>query len=316
MRRGLRGLLIVLGMLWVAASAGALTLWNGESSLELRSFSDPDYGGVLVGGPEDSTLSYWRRGDPYTILGANPSYPLRGFMPRDPALFGRRSFVPYPYPRLAPPSSIRTGGDSRFGRRDFAWYPSPVMPPNFFTPPNRNLYAPLGGFPTLPGMRVLYHPLGRFPGLYGNGVYNGFQPSRFFTTSRPDLLLRRSPADLSWQILRGLVGVLPYPNDSVPSFIGGWDGAVGVEPFDGPDGPDGFDGPDEPGAVFWSLPGLEQVSPLGASLEFRSDRISSEVQESFGEASAVMNIALVPEPGTGALLLAGLCALAARRRRC
>ena len=61
MRRGLRGLLIVLGALCLAASADALMMWSGDTSPESRFFLgdeiSEDYAGVVVENPGDSTLT-------------------------------------------------------------------------------------------------------------------------------------------------------------------------------------------------------------------------------------------------------------------
>ena len=94
MRRGLRGLLIVLGMLWVAAAADASTILIGDSSIELPSFVAHEVseipGGASVRQTEVSTP-------------------------------GTRTWV-------------RAGGNPRFGRRDFIWHPSPVVPPSYRLP--------------------------------------------------------------------------------------------------------------------------------------------------------------------------------------
>lgn len=249
MRRGLRGLVIVLGTLWVAASAGASTLlyanlWDGgaapfEGRPLLVDQIIEDYAGPLNESPEAPVVS--------------DGTPTRRLMP----------------------------GAPRFGRRDFIWHPGPIIPPNL----------PL---PTLPEGPVLYHPLGPF----SPGPFTGFDGFGMLDMLEwllegfcSNLLLPRDFAGAPWQIPRDPVEVPSFPGPLLSPWY----------PFDGWD------------STLTLVGGLESVQIDAAGLESNS----FEGTSAGGDPSAAsVAVSAIPEPATGALLLAGLCALAARRRRC
>jgi hypothetical protein len=242
-------LVLVLGMLWVAASADALTMRDGlvpslEPRLPLVDRIEEDYAGVLRAYPGDPIGVYARRPSNYTLLGVPPSYQLRGFMPRSFPTYSRlRAFE-------------RAGGNARFGRRDFIFHTGLPSLPNYYLPGRRGLF---------------WNPSG-------------------------NLLLRRDLAELSWRRLRGLVAALRLEPIIPIARLGDrrW-GGVTMRII----GPDAFLPDENGGAVLRMQPGP------GAVLRMQPEPVS-----------VASNSAIVPEPATGALLLAGLCALAARRRRC
>jgi hypothetical protein len=269
MGRGSRGLVVVLGMLWLAASASASTLWNGEASLLLGSRIGEDNAALWVG----DYPGVWV-GAPITIH-------------RIPSSYEPRQLVSY---------DRRAAGAPRFGRRDFIWHPSPVPFSNRYV--NRSPGS-LGG-PTL------YHPLERLLGFRDNGVYADRWPQLLGEDPSSSLLFRQRLAELSWRTLRDLVVLpLPYVNEPVLDFIDRRGAKLIMVDDRGP----GLDllrvglGRE----AYALLPGLDTEPWLG---DFN---VPYELWD-FGSASVVVNAAPIPEPATGALLLAGLCALSARRR--
>jgi hypothetical protein len=276
MRRGLRGLPIVLGLLWVAAAADAITLMNMEASPAAREFLGLD--------------QYDGGGYPRVWLTTG------GQMPNSQQFFvPGATQVPYRH--------------DFFGRRTFIWHT--------------------------------------------DGADDGFQPSGLLGALRPNLFLRRSLAELSWETLRRLVWGLPHRYDPLlPGFVDRWGSGLGigesgasfagriewrsdrvhfdVSDFYGDvvDRWGGGLGIGEPGASpgwvsafpprSWSGVGLTVIglSRLNSYPSDPSDFYFPSASVASGvSASVASHTALVPEPGTGVLLLAGLCALAMTNRR-
>jgi len=256
-RRGPRGLVLVLGMLWVAASAGASTLpyaarpW-GDGVLSIGLQEDPT--GVYGMPPPENTQFFVNLS---SDLGSRPGFP---------------SFVPYSGLR----TSVRAGGNSGFGRRNFIWHPFSTGRPNYY----------------LPGFRARYLPIGRSPGSNGNGVYNDLFPTIPVGNPRSKPFRRRNPTDLSWRILRDLV-LLPPPI-AYPDY-----------PFS--------DFPDDGGGVVITICCYDDLPVVELGLE---STLPGETGAGLDLSAPSAVVSVVPEPATCALLLAGLCALAARRRRC
>jgi hypothetical protein len=151
-----------------------------------------------------------------------------------------------------------------------------------------------------------------------------------------NLLLRRGIADLSWRTLRNLVAEpIPNPYDPNRPFVInrsidfgtlGWlDPRRGIPLY----GPDRFLGhgiltvidPDPDVVLLREGPGSEAFAlyperPQGSSFSARwmgdVDLYSGYSDEDYG--GVVVTVVPVPEPATGALLLAGLFAVSTRRR--
>jgi len=261
-------------MLWAAAPAGASTI----------PYASPRDG---------AAASFVQR--PLLVEGISEDYAgVLGNILEDPVLF---------YARRAPPYTILgVGSNPWFGRNSLPYLPGVRSP------------GTLGG--TL-GRPVLYHPLVGLPGFRGNYVYNVLRPALPMEDTWSNVLFRRRLADLSWRSLRDLAGLpLPDPYDpeswpyvSVPNFVDRRDATLTTlrDPGAGLEllqlGPGG-----EALALF---PGLDQGAGWRATSWLRT---LPYAEQDFGGASVVVNAAPIPEPATGVLLLAGLCALSARRR--
>jgi hypothetical protein len=227
---------------------------------------------------------YARRPPAYTLLGIGPSYRLGGY-------------VPYLDPRFGTRRWLGAGGNSRFGRRDFLWHPTPIYRGRYL-PVGRELYYRLG--------RTLYHPLDRYrefeademfdewrsPGTLGGTLGNWWYYSSF----------RRRVVDTSWWMLDYLVRrPLPPPYDPIrlPPLSGvideDWGGVISIVP----------------GAELQRDGAGGEAVTLLRELDQQPQYVSRVEQDYGGGAILTM---IVPEPATGALLLVGLCVLAARRR--